>query len=461
MKKFDLIFYEAKKSLNLAIPLLFSEWLFALNFFVITWIAAQLGREALAAIALAQSIYFFLMMMISGISAATAILAAQDLGSKNLDAVKHIFAQSILLNLLLAFIASLILWNIPYFLPLVGIEDQQVVELIKIALRAFMWSVLPLTFLIMLEKFLIGLHRTRLVLFFTTLTIPISILANYSFVLGKFGLPKCGLAGFGYGQAIAYGALVIMFIIMALTMPSLRSYKLFTSFKNLPSSFKYFFEIWRIGWPLGAMFSVEVGATVTLTFLMSLFGTDVLAAFQLTRQYLVLALVTLFALTESAAVRVSHAVGQGDRQLVKLCAYASMSIAFIFMLLLACFYLSTKNFLISLDINIFDPKNYNIIVYTKHFLTAIAILVLFDGIRNVTAGALRGLKDTKSNMYSSILGYWLIGLPLAYLLGKLYDFKGEGLWAGFIAGIAISAIYLFIRFQKLCDRADFKALLLK
>lgn len=461
MKNSPSLLQETKKSLSLATPLLFSEWLFALNFFVITWISAQLGRESLAAIAIAQSIYFFLMMMISGISAATAILAAQDLGSKSPDTIKHIFAQSILLNTFLAVIASSILWNIPHFLPLLGIKDLQVAKLIKIALHAFMWSLLPLAFLIMIEKFLIGLHRTRLVLFFTTLVIPISMLANYSFVLGKFGLPRCGLAGFGYGHAVAYSVLVILFVIMTRLMPSLRNYKLFSAFKNLTSGFKYFFEIWRVGWPLGAMFSIEVGAVLTFTFLMSLFGTDVLASFQLTRQYLVFALVTLFALTESAAVRVSYAVGENDRPLVKRCFYANFIIVVIFMFILSCVYLRAKNFLISLDINIADPKNSNIILYTKHFLSAIAVLILFDGMRNVTAGALRGLKDTRSNMYSSILGYWFIGLPLAYLLGKIYALGSEGLWIGFISGISISALYLFVRFNRLSTHADFSTLRLK
>lgn len=461
MKKPNLIFREAKKSLKLATPLLFSEWLFALNFFVITWISAQLGRETLAAIAIAQSIYFFLMMMISGISAATAILAAQDLGAKNFGAIKHIFAQSVILNVILSLIACLILWNIPHFLPSLGIKDEQVTGLIKIALRAFMWSLIPTSFLMMIEKFLIGLHRTRLVLLFTILTIPISMSANYFLALGKFGLPKFGIAGFGYGLSIAYGSLVLMFIIISILTPSLRSYRLFYGFKNLSSNFKYLFEIWRIGWPLGAMFSIEVGAILTFTFFMSLFGTDVLAAFQITRQYLVFALTTLFALTETAAVQVSHAIGEQNRFLVKLRFHANIVIVVVFMLALSCIYLLAKNLLISFDINMSDLKNYNIIFYTRHFLSAIAILILFDGIRNITAGALRGLKDTKSNMYSSILGYWLIGLPLAFVLGKLCGLKGEGLWIGFISGIAISATYLVIRFQKLSTKADLQALLLK
>jgi multidrug resistance protein, MATE family len=449
MEKTRLHIREVKRSLNLAIPLLFSEWLYALNFFVITWIAAQLGREALAAIAIAQSIYFFLMMMISGISAATAILAAQNLGAKNVNSIKQVFAQSVLLNMLLAFVAGVILWIVPYFLPIFGIDDRQVVALIKIALHAFLWSILPFTFLIMIEKFLIGLHKSSLVLFFTTLTIPIYMFANYALVLGKFGLPKLGLAGFGYGQAIAYGSLCIMFVIMTFLMPSLRAYKLFSAFKNLASGAKYFFEIWRIGWPLGIMFSIEVGAFLVFTFLMSLFGVDALAAFQIIRQYLVLSFTTLFALTESTAVRISHAVGENDRLLVKECFYVNISITLIFMLIFAGIYLVAKKSLLSLDIDMLLPGNYQIIYYAKYFLTAIAIFVVFDGMRNVTAGALRGLKDTKSNMFSSVIGYWLIGLPLAYIFGKVCNFGPAGLWLGFISGIAVSAIYLWVRFQAL------------
>lgn len=451
---------EAKASISLAIPLLLSEWLYALNFFVSTWIAAQLGRESLAAIALVQSSYFFLFMMISGISAATSILVAQDLGAKNLGGIRHAFAQGLVLIIFLAMVAGIILWALPYFLPLLGIKDKEIVVLSTRALHAFLWSLVPFAFLIMIEKFLIGLHRTRLVLFFTTFVIPISILANYSFALGKFGFPRCGLAGFGYGHAIAYSLLFLIFIIFTFTDKELRSYRLFSAFKNFSEGTKYLIETWRVGWPLGVMFSIEVGAVLVFTFLMSTLGTHVLAAYQIARQYLVLALVTLFALTESAAVRVGYATGEDNRLSVKRAFYLNIGIALIFMSILSGIYLCAKPLLISLDINIHDPKNSLLILHTKHFLTAIAILVFVDGIRNVSAGGLRGLKDSKGNLYSSILGYWCIGLPLAYLFGHVLHLGGEGLWIGFILGIAVSAVFLQLRFQRLFKRVELKKLLI-
>lgn len=444
-------FTEIKKSLQLAIPLLFAEWLFAINFFAITWIAARLGREALAALALAQTINIFLFMMISGVSAATAIVAAQTLGRNASEEVKYIFAQSLLLNGVLAVLAGIIMWQVPNLLQIIKVGDQQVIAQVEIALHGFLWNIIPFTLLIMFEKFLIGMHRTRLVLFFTSISIPISIIANYIIVLGKFGLPQYGLVGVGYSLAIAYSCLDLLFILMVFIMPSLRCYNLFSGLKNLPSTFKYFFELWDLGWPLGIMFSIELGAILVFTILMSFFGTDVLAAFQISRQYLVFALVTLFALTESSAVRVGFAFGAKDYSLILRGFYVNLGIATFCMLLLAGVYVFARDILIAQDVNFADPKNSNLIMYARHFLIAIAVLVIFDGIRNLAAGGLRGLNDSKFTMYSSIVGYWILGLPLAYFFGKVCNLGGDGLWAGFILGIIVSAIMLFVRFRKIIN----------
>jgi Na+-driven multidrug efflux pump len=51
-------------------------------------------------------------------------------------------------------------------------------------------------------------------------------------------------------------------------------------------------------------------------------------------------------------------------------------------------------------------------------------------------------------------------LPVAYFLGKICGYGGEGLWAGLTFGILVSAVYLVVRFHKLCARVDFKTLFL-
>lgn len=452
---------ETKKSFGLAVPLLLSEWLYALNFFMITWITSQLGNESLAAISITQAIYMLLMMMISGISAAIAILVSQDLGSRNHLNVKYSFAQGALLNLLLSVLANLILWNAHYFLPYFGIKDQKVVELAKIALHAYMYCLLPMTFLIMFEKFLIGLHKTKLVLLMTICSIPISIFANYAFVLGKFGFPKCGLIGFGYGLAIAYSVLDLVFIALTFLLPELREFHLFSGFKYLKSQFKYFIEIWRIGWPLGGMLSLDIGSLVVFTFLMAMFGTDALAAYQITRQYLVFAMATLFAVTETTAVRVGFAVGECDRVKLKLSFYVNIAIGLTLMLILSVVYIFANKYLVALDLDITDVKQAHVIYLIKQFFIAIAILILCNGMRNIAAGGLRGLKESRSNMLSSIVGYWIIGLPCAYLLGKILNFGATGLWFGIIIGVAASALLLLFRFRKLSNSLDLRELLIK
>ena len=47
---------------------------------------------------------------------------------------------------------------------------------------------------------------------------------------------------------------------------------------------------------------------------------------------------------------------------------------------------------------------------------AAAMFQLFDGLQVAAIGALRGLGDTRSALYWNFVGYWLIALPIGYLL---------------------------------------------
>jgi Na+-driven multidrug efflux pump len=50
-----------------------------------------------------------------------------------------------------------------------------------------------------------------------------------------------------------------------------------------------------------------------------------------------------------------------------------------------------------------------------------ALFQLFDSAQAVGAGLLRGLKDTRVPMLLAIVSYWVVGFPLAYILGFVFD----------------------------------------
>ncbi len=62
-------------------------------------------------------------------------------------------------------------------------------------------------------------------------------------------------------------------------------------------------------------------------------------------------------------------------------------------------------------------------------------------------GLLRGLADTRVPMLVSVVGFWLIGIPVSLWLGFARDLGAPGLWWGFVAALGMVAIILLARLK--------------
>ncbi|HEX6929584.1 MAG TPA: MATE family efflux transporter, partial [Gammaproteobacteria bacterium] len=64
------------------------------------------------------------------------------------------------------------------------------------------------------------------------------------------------------------------------------------------------------------------------------------------------------------------------------------------------------------------------------------------------SGVLRGYKDTRVPMLMTLVAYWLIGFPMAWFGGIVFDFGPVAVWLGLIAGLLSASIMLSWRFWK-------------
>jgi MATE family multidrug resistance protein len=102
--------------------------------------------------------------------------------------------------------------------------------------------------------------------------------------------------------------------------------------------------------------------------------------------------------------------------------------------------------LIDLFLSADEPDRLEIIRIGSLLLICAALFQLVDATQVVVLGLLRGLQDTRIPMFLAAIAYWLLGLPAAYLFGFVADWKGTGVWLGLVAGLAIAAVLLLIRF---------------
>ena len=74
---------------------------------------------------------------------------------------------------------------------------------------------------------------------------------------------------------------------------------------------------------------------------------------------------------------------------------------------------------------------------------------LSDGMQVVCAGALRGLQDVKVPSLLIFVAYWVIALPIGYVLAFGVGWGALGIWAGLLLGLTLTASAMVWRFNTL------------
>jgi MATE family multidrug resistance protein len=89
----------------------------------------------------------------------------------------------------------------------------------------------------------------------------------------------------------------------------------------------------------------------------------------------------------------------------------------------------------------------NVIIIAAQILIIAAFFQLFDGTQVVGLGVLRGMGDVNVPTFITFIAYWILGLPVGYLLGIRFHMGVSGVWYGLVLGLLTSSLLLFIRFQ--------------
>jgi MATE family multidrug resistance protein len=142
-------------------------------------------------------------------------------------------------------------------------------------------------------------------------------------------------------------------------------------------------------------------------------------------------------ISSAAAVRVGHAFGRRDRAGMARAGWMALGLGGTVMSVAAICLLVFPHWLARL----FTPEA-DVIQAGVSLLRIAAFFQLFDGLQVVATGALRGLGDTRTPMICHFTGYWIIGLPLGWLLSFKFGMGAQGLWIGLSTGLIVIGIVL-------------------
>ncbi|OYW46027.1 MAG: MATE family efflux transporter [Sphingomonadales bacterium 12-68-11] len=407
---------------------------------------ARLGPGELAAASLSVSLFGLMIWSLSGMAGMVAALIAAELGRKR-HAVREV-RRSARMGLWLAFgtgIAAMGVCALGEQIMRAAGQDPRVAALGGDFLGVLMWACVPALLANVLRNFVSALGRPVFATMITVLAIGVSALGNYALVFGNLGLPALGLRGSALASTLTSVFMLLAYVAVIRSDRRLRRYRVFGNWWR--PEWRRLRELVRKGLPVTLTILAEAGLFSGAAFLMGLIGPQQLAGHTIALQLAALAFQVPQGVAQAAAIRVGYYFGAREYDAIGRAGWSAIGLGTGFMLITAALMLFAPITIIRLYLDPDAPANAALVGHALAYMTVAAAFQLVDGLQVVTAGALRGLQDTRRPMWIALFGYWVPGLGTAIALGFFTPLAGTGIWIGLAVGLVVVAILLMQRWS--------------
>jgi MATE family multidrug resistance protein len=423
--------------LRLAVPIVAVQVGMMTMGVVDTVMVGHVSAGALAAVALGNLYYFSVSIFGIGILMALDPVIAQSVGAGDDRAIARGVQRGLLIALGLSVFSSLLLLpGKPVFTLLR--QPADVVPTAAAYAQVLIPGMLPFFVYVVLRQSLQAMkHVTPLVLTIIAANLA-NVALNWVFIYGHLGMPALGAVGSGWATSLSRWLMALS--VLALTWRYLRRFLL--PIHREVFALRPMAALVRLGIPIGIQHELEFSAFGAIALLMGWLGTVEMAAHQVAISLAALTFMVPLGIGAAAAVLVGQAVGEDDPERARQAAWVTILYATLFMASSAIVMLTLPGPIA----NLFTEET-EVIVVAALLIPIAGVFQVFDGIQVVATGVLRGVGDTRSPMIVSLVGFWLIGLPISIYLGFRTPAGPRGLWWGLVAGLAVVAIFLLIRIR--------------
>lgn len=404
----------------------------------------RLGALPLAAASLGNSIFFVIMMFGIGVSMGITPLVSVADGKGKWKRISRLFKHGLWINLATSLILTGVVLGLSQGLHFLN-QPGDVVELAIPYLLIITASLIPLMVFQTFKQLAEGLSQTRQAMYITVFSNLVNVFLNWVLIWGYWGFPELGLNGAGWATLISR---VLMMVLMGGYILNSSRYKAYHIKLSLPNlSFPMLSRILKIGIPTGFQFIFEVSAFSTAAIMMGWIGVNALAGHQIALNLASISYMLATGLSTAGMIRVSNQIGKGNLKGMREAGMVVFGMVMVFMFACAVTFFVFRFFLPTLYID--DPE---VISLAASLLIIAGFFQLSDGVQVVGLGVLRGLEDVKVPTLVTLMAYWVLGLPLGYVLAFPLGWAEKGIWIGLLIGLTITAVMLFYRFHVLSKR---------
>ena len=409
--------------------------------FVDTVMAGRYSAVALAGVALGGNVLWPIFMFMSGLTMALTPIVAQMRGGSRLEESGEKVRQGLWIALFCGVSMTGIMLFVAPFYGWLDV-DPEVTGIAVAYLFACAAGAIPAMLYISLRFTAEGLGHTKPPMVVAGCALLMNIPINYMFIYGKFGAPEMGGVGCGVATAVVFWFEFILMLIMT-RMSFFKQTGLMEKF-SFPN-FRVIREILVVGLPIGASSFLGMMIFSLIGFLIARMGVNELAAHSIAGNLSWLTYVIPMAIGNAISIRVGFARGAKDEQGIKIILKTAITVIFFYGVLVTAALIVFRHIMVSLY-----TTDQLVITIAAKLMLFVAFYQIFDDLLAAFNGALRGFKDTFVPMVISLISYWLVCLPIGYVLAEEAIAGSEplgvyGYWSALTVGIFLSATCVGLR----------------
>ncbi|QJC38045.1 MATE family efflux transporter [Enterobacteriaceae endosymbiont of Donacia marginata] len=438
---------EIKKLFNIAIPIILTQIAYILISIINMMMSNSFNKIDIAVLSIGISIWLPIILFGHGIFLSLIPIITKLYISHNYKKIVNYIKQSYLLAIIFSFIMIFILSKIDYLILLL-FHDKIFIFKIEKFLKIIIWSIPGYLLLQILRCLCISFSLIIPDMIISWIGVILYIPINYILIYGFSYIPPLGVLGCSFSIVLIYW---ILFIITMIWISKSIYFKkiIFLNFsKNL--DLKILKKIIKLGLPIGLSIFFEITLFSIVSLLISLFmGIDDVISHQIAINFSSLIFIIPLSLSIATTILIGVYLGLGHKKKAKIISWISQIIGVIisiFTILISIFFRKKIAKLYN--------SNKNIINLSSHLILLASFYQFLDSIQIIGSGILKGYKDTKSIFFITFISYWIISLPIGYILSvtSLITSKPmgpSGFWIGFIIGLIISVILILLRIIKI------------
>ncbi len=423
--------------LRLGLPIVIAQLGLIIQSIADTVMIGQYGTYELSAASFTNNLFNLTYFFLLGYSYGTTPVIGYNYGKNDDVAVGRTLKESLIGNVSLSLIISLLLYLIYLNISLLH-QPEELIPYIKIYFILLLYSMPLIGMFNSLKQFCDAVGDTKTPMWIMLIGNIVNIICNALLIFGLLGFPEYGIMGAGIATLLSR---IVMCIGICFVICMKKTYKVYIS--NLKSRFTYkgLWHITKIGLPISCQLSLEAAAFNVSAIFMGWLGVGELAAHQIACTIGTVCFTIYYGIGAAVAIQISHARAVNNWSEIK-----TISVVGYIMTTCSAVLMSGILFIfITPLVSLFTP-DMNVARIVFSLMPAFFVYQFGDSLQIVYANCLRAIEDVNKLLLYSLIAYGLISIPLGYIFAFCLEWKAPGVWWALPFGLTTAGILFCRRF---------------